>query len=197
MKFFDDIEVGDRMRARHAHLHGRGHQDVRARNTIRSRFTSTRRRRRVAFRRAVRLRLAHGRGVDAAARRVSPARGRRARARAARSFAKLGPSPGFRDLKWLKPVYAGDTITYATEIDRQAGLAKPARLGSDVRAQYRHQPEGRAGDVLHQLRLRRAPAGSRMTRGRSEMPDSTRGATSAAPWGSPAARMRCTTAIPI
>ena len=31
-------------------------------------------------------------------------------------IAKLGPSPGFRELKWLKPVYAGDTITYASEI---------------------------------------------------------------------------------
>jgi len=30
--------------------------------------------------------------------------------------AQLGPSPGFRDLKWPKPVYAGDTITYATEV---------------------------------------------------------------------------------
>lgn len=28
---------------------------------------------------------------------------------------KWGPSPGFRDLKWLKPVFAGDTITYANE----------------------------------------------------------------------------------
>jgi len=39
-------------------------------------------------------------------------------ARRARSepIAKLGPSPGFRDLKWLKPVYAGDTITYASEV---------------------------------------------------------------------------------
>jgi acyl dehydratase len=27
-----------------------------------------------------------------------------------------GPSPGFRELEWLKPVYAGDTITYASEI---------------------------------------------------------------------------------
>ncbi|MFG1462474.1 MaoC family dehydratase [Xanthobacter sp. DSM 24535] len=26
-----------------------------------------------------------------------------------------GPSPGFKDLRWLKPVYAGDVITYATE----------------------------------------------------------------------------------
>jgi acyl dehydratase len=30
--------------------------------------------------------------------------------------AQLGPSPGFRDLKWLKPVYVGDTIAYATEV---------------------------------------------------------------------------------
>jgi acyl dehydratase len=30
--------------------------------------------------------------------------------------AELGPSPGFRDLRWLKPVYAGDTIVYASEV---------------------------------------------------------------------------------
>lgn len=27
-----------------------------------------------------------------------------------------GPSPGFRDLRWLKPVLAGDTLTYSSEI---------------------------------------------------------------------------------
>jgi len=27
-----------------------------------------------------------------------------------------GPSPGFKNLKWLKPVYAGDTVTYTSEI---------------------------------------------------------------------------------
>ena len=26
-----------------------------------------------------------------------------------------GPSPGFRELKWLKPVYAGDTLAYFTK----------------------------------------------------------------------------------
>ncbi|WP_421979097.1 MaoC family dehydratase [Roseibium sp.] len=26
--------------------------------------------------------------------------------------AKIGPSPGFEDLKWIKPVFAGDTLTY-------------------------------------------------------------------------------------
>jgi acyl dehydratase len=30
--------------------------------------------------------------------------------------ATLGPSPGFRELKWMKPVYAGDTVSYATEV---------------------------------------------------------------------------------
>lgn len=28
----------------------------------------------------------------------------------------FGPSPGFRDLKWLKPVYVGDTIEYKSEV---------------------------------------------------------------------------------
>lgn len=27
-----------------------------------------------------------------------------------------GPSPGFRDLRWIKPVLAGDTLTYSSEI---------------------------------------------------------------------------------
>jgi acyl dehydratase len=28
----------------------------------------------------------------------------------------VGPSPGFRELKWLKPVLAGDTLTFASEV---------------------------------------------------------------------------------
>jgi acyl dehydratase len=40
--------------------------------------------------------------------------------------AAFGPSPGFRELKWLKPVYAGDTITYATEvIEKRASNSRP------------------------------------------------------------------------
>lgn len=27
-----------------------------------------------------------------------------------------GPSPGFRDLKWLKPVFAGDIVAYAWDV---------------------------------------------------------------------------------
>ena len=28
-----------------------------------------------------------------------------------------GPSPGFRDLRWIKPVMAGDTIAFASEVE--------------------------------------------------------------------------------
>ena len=50
---------------------------------------------------------------------------RRARARG-EAVATLGPSPGFRELKWLKPVYVGDTITYATEVvEKRASNSRP------------------------------------------------------------------------
>lgn len=39
---------------------------------------------------------------------------------------KLGPSPGFRNLKWLRPVYAGDDITYyATMIASRPLASRP------------------------------------------------------------------------
>jgi acyl dehydratase len=48
---------------------------------------------------------------------------RRARGEA---IAEMGPSPGFRELKWLKPVYPGDTVTYATEItETRASNSRP------------------------------------------------------------------------
>src|SRR5215470_2428626 len=30
--------------------------------------------------------------------------------------ATLGPSPGFRELRWIKPVLSGDTISFASEV---------------------------------------------------------------------------------
>ena len=39
-----------------------------------------------------------------------------------------GPSPGFRDLKWLKPVLVGDTITYRTRLIERIDLrSRPGR----------------------------------------------------------------------
>jgi acyl dehydratase len=37
-----------------------------------------------------------------------------------------GPSPGFRELRWLKPVLAGDTIRFASEIESlRASASRP------------------------------------------------------------------------
>ncbi|WP_315778029.1 MULTISPECIES: MaoC family dehydratase [unclassified Bradyrhizobium] len=37
-----------------------------------------------------------------------------------------GPSPGFRDLRWYKPVLAGDTISFSSEIDSlRASASRP------------------------------------------------------------------------
>jgi acyl dehydratase len=52
----------------------------------------------------MRLMVDHRRGVIEAAR----ARGE--------PVAGIGPALGFRELKWLKPVYVGDTIEYQSEV---------------------------------------------------------------------------------
>jgi len=39
---------------------------------------------------------------------------------------ELGPSPGFRELRWLKPVYAGDTIRYSSAvIEKRPSASRP------------------------------------------------------------------------
>ncbi|WP_230531656.1 MaoC family dehydratase [Microvirga roseola] len=39
---------------------------------------------------------------------------------------RLGPSPGFTNLKWLKPVYAGDTVTYrSTVTGKRVSASRP------------------------------------------------------------------------
>src|SRR5512135_1976091 len=55
---------------------------------------------------------------------------RRREAEAARArgepIAAYGPALGFRELKWLKPVYAGDTIDYSSEvIETRASGSRP------------------------------------------------------------------------
>ena len=32
------------------------------------------------------------------------------------TIAVWGPSPGFRELRWIKPVLAGDTVSYVSQI---------------------------------------------------------------------------------
>jgi acyl dehydratase len=39
---------------------------------------------------------------------------------------RLGPSPGFKNLRWLKPVYAGDRITYHSAVaDKRPSFSRP------------------------------------------------------------------------
>lgn len=55
-------------------------------------------------------------------------RRREAEALAARGepIPQLGPSPGFRELRWFKPVYADDTVSYATEVvEKRTSLSRP------------------------------------------------------------------------
>lgn len=40
--------------------------------------------------------------------------------------ASFGPSPGFRDLRWLKPVYPGDTLSFRTTVvDKRPSASRP------------------------------------------------------------------------
>jgi acyl dehydratase len=40
--------------------------------------------------------------------------------------ARLGPSPGFQHLRWIKPVYAGDTIRYTSSIfEKRVSASRP------------------------------------------------------------------------
>jgi acyl dehydratase len=62
---------------------------------------------------------ASGWHVGSACMKLLVADGQRQAAEAAARGEKIavwGPSPGFRDLRWIKPVLSGDTLHYATEI---------------------------------------------------------------------------------
>ena len=60
-------------------------------------------------------------------------------------LAKMGPSPGFDDLKWLKPVYAGDTITYSSTITGKTELKSKPDWGL---ASMLNEGVNQSGDVV-------------------------------------------------
>ncbi len=55
----------------------------------------------------------------------------------------IGPSPGFREMRWYKPVFAGDTITFTTEAIEMRVSQIAAGMGTGASAQCRHQPAWR------------------------------------------------------
>ena len=53
---------------------------------------------------------------------------------------KLGPSPGFKNLKWLKPAFAGDVVTYSARyIGARPIPSRPGRYFCDVAYEGRNQ----------------------------------------------------------
>jgi acyl dehydratase len=72
---------------------------------------------------------------------------RQAKEAAARGekVAILGPSPGFRELRWIKPVLAGDTIHFASEIETKRSSEKRPEWGI---VQARHTGTNQRGDLV-------------------------------------------------
>ncbi len=70
---------------------------------------------------------------------------RQAKEAAARGekVATWGPSPGFRELRWIKPVLAGDTISFASEIESlrlsekrpEWGILQARNIGTNQRGE--------------------------------------------------------------
>ncbi len=44
-------------------------------------------------------------------------------------FAQLGPSPGFENLKWTKPVFVGDRISFRSKVTDKKALASRPEWG--------------------------------------------------------------------
>jgi acyl dehydratase len=60
-------------------------------------------------------------------------------------IALWGPSPGFRDLRWIKPVLAGDTISFASEIESTRTSEKRPEWGI---LQARHTGTNQRGELV-------------------------------------------------
>ena len=59
-----------------------------------------------------------------------------------------GPSPGFRELRWIKPVLAGDTIAYASEVESLRTSEKRPEWGI---LQARNTGTNQRGEIVFSL----------------------------------------------
>jgi acyl dehydratase len=62
--------------------------------------------------------------------------------------ATTGPSPGLRDLKWPRPVYAGDTIAFAQEVVELRTLASRPSAGLRI---ARHTGTNQRGELVYSV----------------------------------------------
>ena len=63
-------------------------------------------------------------------------------------IAVWGPSPGFRELRWIRPVLAGDTISFASEIESLRVSAKRPQWGI---LEGRHTGTNQRGELVYSL----------------------------------------------
>ena len=63
-------------------------------------------------------------------------------------IAAWGPSPGFRELRWIKPVLAGDTISFASEVVSLRTSEKRPEWGI---LQGRHTGTNQRGELVYSL----------------------------------------------
>ena len=88
---------------------------------------------------------------------------REAEARArGEEVARWGPSPGFKDLKWPKPVFAGDTVTYRQTIAELTNFKNRPERGLLV---TRGEGFNQNGQLVYEVSVsilvpRRVPLGS-------------------------------------
>jgi acyl dehydratase len=62
--------------------------------------------------------------------------------------ARYGPSPGFEQLKWLKPVYAGDTIRFTTRIIEKRPSRSRPEVGLVV---FQNEGFNQSGELVFSL----------------------------------------------
>jgi acyl dehydratase len=62
--------------------------------------------------------------------------------------AAWGPSPGFRELRWIKPVLAGDTISFASEIEALRHSASRPEWGI---LEARHRGTNQRGELVFSM----------------------------------------------
>ena len=63
-------------------------------------------------------------------------------------IAVWGPSPGFRELRWIRPVLAGDTISYASEVETMRTSEKRPEWGI---VQARNTGTNQRGELVFSL----------------------------------------------
>src|SRR5436190_17153480 len=61
-------------------------------------------------------------------------------------IAVWGPSPGFRELRWIKPVLAGDTICFSTEVESLRSSASRPEWGI---VQSRNTGTNQRGELVY------------------------------------------------